>query len=141
MLVRYSQSFRSYPMSVMSLAKSFSEQLTKRGIYLVVEVDIDIRMRKVCYTLIDDAGCPAVYEACAFDIISSNLDGYRLLMEDDGDILLTPAPIFEAGRHDFWDAYFDAPMNRERTLLENVLRDLSSREGIPAPILEHRGYV
>ena len=58
----------------------------------------------------------------------------------DDYITITHKLIFEARLTEFWEVYFDNPTNKERTLLENVIKDLSFREGIPAPMLEHREY-
>ena len=75
--------------------------------------------------------------ADGFEIVSSNLDGYCLAEDDDGDITITHKLIFEAGTNTFWEVYFDNPTDNERALLDNVVKDLSFREGIPAPMLEH----
>ena len=37
MLVKYSRPFKSYPFNVISLSKSFSEQLVKEKVYLIIE--------------------------------------------------------------------------------------------------------
>ncbi len=51
------------------------------------------------------------------------------LEDDDGDITITHKLIFEAGTNTFWEVYFDNPTNNERALLDNVVKDLSLREG------------
>ena len=77
----------------------------------------------------DNAGCPVIYEADGFEIVSSNLDGYCLAEDDDGDITIAHKLIFEAKLNNFWEAYFENPTHKERALLENVIKDLSFREG------------
>lgn len=132
MLVRY------------SLKSLRSGQITQGEIYFVIEIYFD--RKKTCgysnayYRIIDNIGCPTIYEADGFEIVSSNLDGYCLAKDDDGDITIAHKLIFEARLNEFWEVYFDDPTNKERTLLENVIKDLSFREGIPAPMLEHREY-
>ena len=81
--------------------------------------------------------CPAIYEANGFEIVSGNLDGYYWVQDKDDYIIITHKLIFEAGTNTFWEVYFDNPTSNESTLLENVVKDLSFREGIPAPTLEH----
>ena len=129
MLVKYSlKSFRS-------------GQLIREETYFVIEIYLD--RKKGCgysnayYRIVDSTGCPAIYEADGFKIVSSNLDGYCLAEDDDGDITITHKLIFEAGTNTFWEVYFDNPTDNERALLDNVVKDLSFREGIPAPTLEH----
>ena len=118
--------------------KSFrSGQLIQGEIYLVIEIYIDFEREKTSYRIVSNTGCPAIYEADGFEIVSGNLDGYCLAEDDDGDITITHKLIFEAGTNTFWEVYFDNPTDNERALLDNVVKDLSLREGIPAPMLEH----
>ena len=46
MLVKYSRPFKSYSFNVISLSKSFSEQLVKEKVYLVIEASFDFRINK-----------------------------------------------------------------------------------------------
>ena len=125
MLVKYSlKSFRS-------------GQLIQGEIYLVIEIYIDFEREKTSYRIVSNTGRPAIYDADGFEIVSSNLDGYCLAEDDDGDITIAHKLIFEAKLNNFWEAYFENPTHKERALLENVIKDLSFREGIPAPTLEH----
>ena len=143
MLVKHSKPFKSYPFNVISLSKSFSEQLVKEKVYLVIEAYFDFRLNKssevlgASYRIVDEEGTPAIYDANGFEIVSGNLDGYYFLQDSDDHITITHKLIFEAGTNTFWEVYFDNPTSKERTLLENVVKDLSFREGIPAPTLEH----
>ena len=61
----------------------------------------------------------------------------EIYIDFERDITITHKLIFEAGTNTFWEVYFDNPTNNERALLDNVVKDLSLREGIPAPMLEH----
>ena len=125
MLVKYSlKSFRS-------------GQLIQGEIYLVIEIYIDFEREKTSYRIVSNTGRPAIYEADGFEIVSGNLDGYYWVQDKDDYIIITHKLIFEAGTNTFWEVYFDNPTSKERTLLENVVKDLSFREGIPAPTLEH----
>ena len=124
-----------------SLTSFQSGQLVQGETYFVIEIYFD--RKKSCgysnayYRIVDNTGCPVIYEADGFEIVSGNLDGYCLAEDDDGDITITHKLIFEAGTNTFWEVYFDNPTNNERALLDNVVKDLSLREGIPAPMLEH----
>ena len=62
------------------------------------------------------------------------------MQDRDNYITITHKLIFEAGKNTFWEVYFDDPTDEERTLLVNVVKDLSFREGIPTPTLERREY-
>ena len=46
MLVKHSRPFKKYPFNVISLSKSFSEQLVKDKVYLVIEAYFDFRLNK-----------------------------------------------------------------------------------------------
>ena len=146
MLVKHSKPFKSYPFNVISLSKSFSEQLVKEKVYLVIEAYFDFRLNKssevlgASYRIVDEEGTPAIYDADGFEIVSGNLDGYYFLQDSDDHITITHKLIFEAGINTFWEVYFEKPTDNERALLDNVVKDLSSREGIPAPKLEHMEY-
>ena len=143
MLVKYSRPFKSYPFNVISLSKSFSEQLVKEKVYLVIEAYFNFSLnkpsavRRISYRIIDEGGTPAIYEANGFEIVSGNLNGYYVVEDREDHMIITHKLIFEAGTNTFWEVYFDNPTSKERTLLENVVKDLSFREGIPAPTLEH----
>ena len=124
-----------------SLTSFQSGQLMQRETYFIIKIYFD--RKKSCsysnayYRIVDNTGCPAIYDADGFEIVSSNLDGYCLAEDDDGDITIAHKLIFEAKLNNFWEAYFENPTHKERALLENVIKDLSFREGIPAPTLEH----
>ena len=66
MLVQYS--LKSFP----------SGQLIQGEFYLVIEIYIDFEREKTSYRIVSNTGCPAIYEADGFEIVSSNLDGYCL---------------------------------------------------------------
>jgi len=136
-LVKYSQSFKRYPFNLIFGQDSSSEQLTKEKIYLVLEMLLDLKECKVSYRFVNNLGIPSIYDADAFKVVSGSLDGYYLVQNRDDYITITHKLIFEARLNEFWEVYFDNPTNKEKTLLENVIKDLSFREGIPAPMLEH----
>ena len=48
MLVKHSRPFKKYPFNVISLSKSFSEQLVKEKVYLVIEAYFDFRLKPTC---------------------------------------------------------------------------------------------
>lgn len=137
MLVKYSQSFKRYPFNLIFGQDSSSEQLTKEKIYLVLEMLLDLKECKVSYRFVNNLGIPSIYDADAFKVVSGSLDGYYLVQNRDDYITITHKLIFEAKLNNFWEAYFENPTHKERALLENVIKDLSFREGIPAPTLEH----
>ena len=62
MLVKYSRPFKSYPFNVISLSKSFSEQLVKEKVYLVIEAYFNFSLnkpsavRRISYRIIDEGG-------------------------------------------------------------------------------------
>ena len=53
-----------------------SGQLIQGEIYLVIEIYIDFEREKTSYRIVSNTGCPAIYEANGFEIVSENLDGY-----------------------------------------------------------------
>ena len=142
MLVKYSRPFKSYPFNVISLSKSFSEQLVKEKVYLVIEASFDFRINKYSevlgafYRIIDEGGTPAIYNADGFEIVSGNLDGYYLAQNRNDYIIMTHKLIFEANPDKFWDTYFDSTTNEGKNLLKSVIKDLASKENIPEPMLE-----
>ena len=115
MLVKHSRPFKKYPFNVISLSKSFSEQLVKDKVYLVIEAYFDFRLNKssevlgASYRIVDEGGTPAIYDADGFEIVSGNLDGYYFLQDSDDHITITHKLIFEAGINTFWEVYFEKP--------------------------------
>ena len=142
MLVKYSRPFKSYPFNVISLSKSFSEQLVKEKVYLVIEAYFNFSLnkpsavRRISYRIIDEGGTPAIYEANGFEIVSGNLDGYYLAQNRNDYIIMTHKLIFEANPDKFWDTYFESTTNEGKNLLKSVIKDLASKENIPEPMLE-----
>ena len=98
---------------------------------------LDLKECKVSYRFVNNLGISSIYDADAFKVVSGSLDGYYLVQNIDDYITITHKLIFEAKLNNFWEAYFENPTHKERALLENVIKDLSFREGIPAPTLEH----
>jgi len=139
-LVKYSRTFKCYPFSSIFGPTSSSKQLTKGKIYLVIELYLDFESSKTSYRVLNNEGAPTIYDADGFEIVSGNLDGYYWVQDRDNYITITHKLIFEAGKNTFWEVYFDDPTDEERTLLGNVVKDLSFREGIPTPTLERREY-
>ena len=142
MLVKYSRPFKSYPFNVISLSKSFSEQLVKEKVYLVIEAYFNFSLnkpsavRRISYRIIDEGGTPAIYNADGFEIVSGNLDGYYLAQNRNDYIIMTHKLIFEANPDKFWDTYFESTTNEGKNLLKSVIKDLASKENIPEPMLE-----
>jgi hypothetical protein len=120
---------------------SFRHQTTEGEIYLVIEVIIISTRNEVSYRVIDNEGCPAIYESNDFEMVSGNLDGYCLMGKNNSKIMIiTPKLIFDSKLNmehidGFWGVYFDSTSNEGKCLLENVIKDLSFREKIPAPSL------
>jgi hypothetical protein len=117
----------------------FSHQTTEGKTYLVIEVII-VR-NKVDYRIVDNQGCPAIYDSNDFEIVSRSLDGYCLLEKINNQaIIITHKLILDSKLNmdhieGFWGVYFDSTINEGKDILENVIKDLSFREKIPAPAL------
>ena len=77
MLVQYS--LKSFP----------SGQLIQGEFYLVIEIYIDFEREKTSYRIVSNTGCPAIYEADGFEIVSGNLDGYYWVQDKDDYIIIT----------------------------------------------------
>ena len=76
MLVKYSlKSFRS-------------GQLIQGEIYLVIEIYIDFEREKTSYRIVSNTGCPAIYEANGFEIVSGKKIAKVLL--EIGAVFLRP---------------------------------------------------
>lgn len=122
-------------------SKSFRHQTTEGNIYLVIEILINIIQKRLSYRIIDNEGSPVIYESNDFEVFSRNLDGYCLTVEIDYGVRITHKLILDSklnvGHIDgFWGIYFNSANNEGKDLLENVIKDLSYREKIPAPALE-----
>lgn len=122
------------------------DQLTVGEIYLVIEVIIGSSAEQVSYRIVDNQGFPAIYESYCFEIVSGSLDGLSIEEITEGkNLTITHKLVADSklrtdygGR--FWEVYFDSEDKEKekesRNLLKNVIKDLSLREKIPAPVLE-----
>lgn len=61
---------------IVECAETFRSQITKGECYLVIEVLIDMDRNSLLYRIIDNDGCPAIYEAEKFDVISGNMNRF-----------------------------------------------------------------
>jgi hypothetical protein len=94
---------------------------------------------KVSYRIVDNEGCPAIYESNDFEIVSGSLDGYylteKIYTKEITHRLILDSKFNMEHIDGFWGVYFDSVNNEGKDLLESVIKDLSSREKIPIPTL------
>lgn len=98
--------------------EQFGQQLSPETLYFVIEIYINISTGSVQYRLVDDEGCPAIYEAKKFEIISNEIDGFTISIADN-KLVLSPKLIAESelnkkNINGFWGCYFEDPQYSNR---------------------------
>ena len=109
----------------------FRDQILKGNRYLALEMMIHLSRGKAFYRVIDEQGCPAIYDADLFEIESDSLNGFCIQNSQDSIVLSHKAildPAFKEKDVDgFWGLYF----NRDSAafnLLKEVVDDFVSKE-------------
>lgn len=112
--------------------KNFRNQISTGRIYLVIEVIIGCN-NSVRYRIIDDDGCPAIYNSDSFEIISNSVSGFGLRMGEMSTVLshklILDSSLNAEHMEGFWGLFFDDdPQAAE--LLEDVIASLAAQEGV-----------
>jgi hypothetical protein len=118
--------------------KAFRHQISKGNIYLVIEIIIKRANSKISYRIIDNDGCPAIYDSENFKIVSENVNGMCILTNDI-QISFTHKRIIDSKLQNenidgFWGAYIEDSIEA-KDILQLVVEDLATYEKVAVPNL------
>lgn len=114
--------------------KSFNEQISADTIYLVLEVYISRSKPSIDYRVLDNDGCPAIYEAKNFEVVSDRLDGFGFVVKEDFFVLspeiLIQSDLNEKNIDGFWGCYFEdsSTLNDAVKTLKKAILQVSQNE-------------
>ena len=112
----------------------FRNQVSKNHVYLVIEIMASIYDKYYSYRIIDNNGCPAIYNADLFEIVSNKVinssiivDKTMLIVSHD---LIVNSSLNQRNMEGFWGCYFEDDDIEAKDILKSVVDDLSKHENI-----------
>jgi hypothetical protein len=113
---------------------------TKGVLYLPIEVSCNLKRKTVYVRIVDDDGCPALYDLSNFVIISGKLNGFCFEYYDDklflSHHLLINTPLDKKNIDGFWGVFFEDTTQlavKALQIVRSAVEDLARIENVPPP--------
>lgn len=121
---------------IVKCIRPYRTQVSEKHIYLVIEVFANVYSKKYSFRIIDNDGCPAIYNADLFEIVSSKIINSSIIIDANSLVvshdLIVNTSLNQKHMEGFWGCYFDG-IQEAKCLLETVVEDISKCENIVKP--------
>lgn len=122
---------------IVKCIESFGVQISENKIYIVIEIYLNYSRQTLRYRIIDNTGCPIIYDSEKFVLVSGDLSGFKFILEESSVTLvhhyIKDSYLNERHIEGFWGVFFETDDNESLNTIKKVVKEISKKEGVAVP--------